>query len=155
MKKITAQAIYALFVTVPLVLLCGHAYLIHKGKTLDLACKAFVVSSLSSMSQRWTLESVKAVATPDLLEVIEKEPDKFLKIFSELSKLGSLHNVEKIGGEFQFNYRVGEGLQTTATYKAQAKFLNEDANINMCLRRIADQWRIGCLSINKGSMQSV
>lgn len=61
MKKITAQAIYALFVTVPLVLLCGHAYLIHKGKTLDLACKAFVVSSLSSMSQRWTLESVKAM----------------------------------------------------------------------------------------------
>lgn len=125
------------------------AYALYVGTKLDASSKRFAIESIGGLSKRWDVSSLKALATPNLLEQIIKNPDEFAQGMHEVSTLVRLENVDQIEGHAFVRYMIGEDNSTTASYQANATFGTGKAYISMCLELMKDQWRVNCITVNK------
>lgn len=146
-KQVLAIAIYGgKFLAVLVIVL---ALAVYAGTKADASSKQFAIDSLRVLSNQWNVDSLKTLATPQLLDQIAKSPDEFVNGMNHLSSLGPLLKVNQIEGQAFLQYNIGKENVATASYKANAAYGSGDAYISMCLQLIQDQWRVNCITINK------
>jgi hypothetical protein len=146
-KQVLAIAIYGgIFLAVLGIVL---ALAVYAGTKADASSKQFAIDSLRILSNQWNVDSLKTLATPQLLNQIAKSPDEFVHGMNHLSSLGPLFKVNQIEGQAFVQYNIGKENVTTASYRANAAYGRGNAYISMCLQLIQDQWRVDCITVDK------
>ena len=148
MKKFL-MTIGAMFLALLGVVVITVVYAMYSGNALDVSSKAFVLSSLATMSHHWEPSEISSIASPELKKTMEAQPEQVRETFRELSTLGELINAQSITGGAYVKLNIGDSTVTTASYNGHADFKNGAANVSICLLIVEGQWRINCVTIDK------
>jgi len=129
-----------------LVLLLGIAlfvgYAAHEGQALDASSKKYVEESVPPIFSTWSKDELLKRSSPQMLEVIRKNPQQLDRLFLKLSALGSLKSFSVTGGDSNVVYMTRDGKVTTASYVGRAIFEKGNAQIAVRLIQLSGNWHI-------------
>ena len=142
MLKVLGAVFLAILVGV--VALIGYAA--YSGPKLDASSKAYVDQVVPIIVSTWSPEEVLKRASPQFRQAVNDEQLKELLV--KLSKLGRLERYEGSKGDSNVSFTSQAGKVISATYVANAKFENGDAQINIRIIQLGGQWRLLSFYVN-------
>ena len=120
----------------------------HQGRALDASSKAYVEANVPPIISTWSKEELLKRSSPQLLKVINENPEQLDQLFQKLSKLGAMRSFDEVKGDSNVSYTTRDGKVTTASYIATAKFENGEARIAVRLIQLSGQWQFLLFNVN-------
>ena len=125
---------------------------VYQGNKLDKSSKAYVEANIRPMVSTWSKDELVKRASPQLLEIINKNPDQLDQLFKKLSKLGALQSLGEPKGQSLIAYTNSTGKVISAAYTETAKFDNGNADISIRLVQVDGQWQLLLFNVNSPLM---
>lgn len=123
-------------------------YGMYQGRDLDASSKAYVEANVPVVLRTWSEDELLKRAAPQLLSVLQAQPEQLHQVFQKLSALGALRSFYDVKGEATMAYTLKNGLVVTAAYVAQAKFEHGDGQVTIRLIRLSGAWKLLMLNVN-------
>jgi hypothetical protein len=109
---------------------------------LDSESKSYVDRVVPIIFRTWDQKELLNNASPELIKLIQSEPDKITSLFNKLSdKLGNLKEYKGSKGFTSVRY-TKEGKIVRAAYIVQVIFDKSDAQIKIGLIKHGENWQI-------------
>ena len=138
-------------VVVALISLGAGAYLLfqHFGGHYDVESKAYVDRIIPLVCKDWNEGLVLQESSPELMKFIEKDKEKFDKLFVWFAdRLGPLKEYKGSQGEAVLSYTAKDGKILTGSYAVQADFEKGPADIQVRVVLHGDKWQILLFKVN-------
>jgi hypothetical protein len=139
MKKFF-QILGGIFLVIVLVIAVVIGMGVRQGIRLDASSKAYVEANVKPVVTAWSKDELLARASPQLREILGKDPDQVDRLFAKLAKLGALKSLSEPKGQSLVAVNVGSGKTITASYRETGEFENGHADFNIRLVQIEGQW---------------
>ena len=123
-------------------------YLSYQGRGLDASSKAYVDKNLPLIVSNWSKRDLLKQASPQLLTIINENPDQIDRLFKGLARLGALRSYDGSKGDANISYTNKDGKLITAFYIANATFENGSAQITVRLIQVSGQWKFLMFQVN-------
>ncbi|HUX82690.1 MAG TPA: hypothetical protein VMV35_07615 [Halothiobacillus sp.] len=123
-------------------------YGMYQGRDLDASSKAYVEANVPVVLSTWSEDELLKRSAPQLLSVLQTQPEQLHQVFQKLSALGALRRFYDVKGEANMAYTLKNGLVVTASYVAQAKFEHGDGHVTIRLIRLSGAWKLLMLNVN-------
>jgi len=147
MKKVLSIA-GAIFLVLIITLGAFFGYAAYQGRGLDASSKAYIEENVPPVLSTWSKEELLKRSSPQLLKIVEENPERLDQLFQKLSKLGALKSFGEVKGDSQVFYNAGAGKTTTAAYTANARFEHGDARVSIRLMQNNGQWQFLLFNVN-------
>ncbi len=148
MKKLLSIAGGFFFVLI-LVVASFFGYAAYQGRGLDASSKAYVETNVPPIISSWSKDELLKRSSPQLIEIINENPDQLEQLFQKLTKLGALQTFGEVIGEATISITAQNGKVITAEYMTTAKFENGEGQISVRLiQSPSGQWQILLFGIN-------
>lgn len=115
--------------------------MIYQGSGLDRSSKAFVEENIRPIVSTWSRTELEKRASPQLLDVLNRNPGQTSQLFAKLSKLGALKSLDEPQGQATVAMNIGASNVISATYTETAEFENGHADLKLRLVQVRGQWR--------------
>ena len=118
------------------------------GTGLDASSKAYVDTSVPAIVSPWSKEELLKHSSPQLIEVVNKNPGQLDQLFAKLATLGAMQQYQGPAGQANLFFDFSKGKIVTAKYVAHAKFEHGDAEIQVQLVQASGEWQIINFHVN-------
>ena len=125
---------------------------VYQGNKLDKSSKAYVEANAQPIVSTWSKDELVKRASPQLLEVLNKDPDQVDQLFKKLSRLGALVSLAEPKGQATMAYTNSTGKVVSAAYTETAQFQNGKADISIRLIQVGGQWQVLLFNVNSPLM---
>jgi hypothetical protein len=125
---------------------------IYQGTRLDSSSKAYVEVNVKPVVETWSKEELLKRASPELIEILGKDPDQVDRLFTKLAKLGALKSLSEPKGQAVISVKNDTGKVVSASYTETGEFENGHADFNIRLIQIDGQWRFLGFYVNSPIM---
>ena len=136
----------AVFLAILVGVVAFIGYAAYSGSKLDVSSKTYVDQVVPIIVSTWSPEEVLKRASPQFRQAVNDEQLKELLL--KLSKLGHLDKYEGSKGDSNVSFTTQAGKVVSATYVANAKFENGDAQINIRIIQLGGQWQLLSFYVN-------
>ena len=116
-------------------------YSVYKGRSLDASSKEYVDNTVPMIVSSWSKDELLKRASPQLLQVISEKPDHLDSLFHGFAKLGAIRSYDGSRGEANVSYTNKSGKVISASYTADVKFENGNAQIRVRLVQVSGSWQ--------------
>lgn len=123
-------------------------YGVYQGRDLDASSKAYVEANVPVILSTWSEDELLKRSAPQLISVLQKQPEELHQVFQKLSSLGALRRFYDVKGEATMAYTLKNGRVVTAAYVAQAKFEHGEGRVTIRLVRLSGAWKLLVLNVN-------
>lgn len=151
MKKFF-QILGGIFLVLLLIIVVMVGIGIYQGTGLDASSKAYVEANVKPVVATWSKDELLKRASPQLIEILGKDPDQVDHVFAKLAKLGPLKSLSEPKGQSLVAVTTGSGKVISATYTEHGEFENGRADLNIRLIQIDGQWRFLSFFVNSPIM---
>jgi hypothetical protein len=151
MKKLLS-ILGGLFLLIVLVAAVCIGIGVYQGNKLDKSSKAYVEENVQPVVSTWSKDELAKRASPQLLEILNRNPDQVDQVMKKLSKLGALQSLGEPKGQATIAYTNSSGKVISAAYKEAAQFQNGKAEISIRLVQVAGQWQFLLFNVNSPVM---
>ncbi len=114
---------------------------VYQGTHLDSSSKAYVETNVKPVVAAWSKDELLKRASPQLLEILDKDPAQVDRLFAKLAKLGALKSLSEPKGQALVAVNTGSGKVVSAAYTESGEFENGHADFNIRLIQIDGEWR--------------
>jgi len=125
---------------------------VYQGTRLDSSSKAYVEVNVKPVVETWSKEELLKRASPELIEILGKDPDQVDRLFTKLAKLGALKSLSEPKGQAVISVKNDTGKVVSATYTETGEFENGHADFNIRLIQRDGQWRFLGFYVNSPIM---
>jgi len=136
------------FLAVILLLVGLFGFVAYEGHGLDVSSKAYVEVNVPPIIATWSTNELLKRSSPQLLEVINKNPQQLDELFRAFSRLGAMKTFGDVKGESTVAVTAQDGKVITAAYSGTGKFAHGDAQISVRLIQNAGQWQLLSFNVN-------
>ncbi len=148
MKKILSIAGGFFFVLI-LVVASFFGYATYQGRGLDASSKAYVETNVPPIISTWSKDELLKRSSPQLIEIINENPEQLEQLFQKLAQLGALQTFGEVKGEATISITAQNGKVITASYMTTAKFENGEGQIAVRLiQSPSGQWQLLLFNVN-------
>jgi hypothetical protein len=151
MKKFF-QILGGIFLVLVLIIAVMIGIGVYQGKRLDASSKAYVEANVKPVVATWSKDELLARASPQLIEILRKDPGQADQLFAKLAKLGPLKSLSEPKGQSLVAVNTGSGKTISASYTETGEFENGHADLNIRLVQIDGQWRFLGFYVNSPIM---
>jgi hypothetical protein len=138
----------ACFLVLVVVVIGFIGFAAYQGHVLDVSSKTYVQENVPPIVSRWSKNELLERSSPQLLKVVNDNPEQFDQLFSKLSSLGTMQSFGDVKGDSLISMTAQNGKVITANYIANAKFKNGDAQIYVQLIQMAGKWQFLTFRVN-------
>jgi len=124
-----------------LLLIACLFYVSYHGNEIDESARGFVVGKVPPILKTWSGAVFLQQASPQVVDMLSKNPDQLKTLFDKFSTLGELQSFSDVKGNHAVNYSF-TGMLVTARYTGQAKFKNGAAVVKIALVELDGEWKI-------------
>lgn len=125
---------------------------VYQGTRLDSSSKAYVEANVKPVVETWSKNELLKRASPELVEILGKDPDQVDRLFAKFAKLGPLKSLSEPKGQSLVAVNSGTGKVVSASYTETGEFENGRADFNIRLIQIDGQWRFLGFYVNSPIM---
>nr|WP_063572517.1 hypothetical protein [Luteibacter rhizovicinus] len=151
MKKFF-QILGGIFLVLVLIIAAFVGMGIYQGTRLDSSSKAYVEANVKPVVATWSKDELLKRASPQLIEILGKEPSQVDRLFEKFSKLGALKSLSEPKGQSLVAINTGSGKVISASYTETGEFENGRADFNIRLIQIDGEWRFLGFHVNSPIM---
>jgi hypothetical protein len=108
----------------------------------DSSSKLYIENNIPPIFSRWSVVEIRKNSSPQLLKIINDNPDQFEEFIKSASKIGRLKKLGDMKGGAGIFYNIRNGETVTANYEVGAEFENGDAHITIGLIKISGEWKL-------------
>ncbi len=123
MKKLLSIAGGFFFVLI-LVVASFFGYAAYQGRGLDASSKAYVETNVPPIISSWSKDELLKRSSPQLIEIINENPDQLEQLFQKLTKLGALQTFGEVIGEATISITAQNGKVITVVETNDAVLIN-------------------------------
>ena len=146
MKKVLSIA-GSISLVLVLALIGFIGYGIYEGRALDASSKEYVEANVPPIISTWSKDELLKRSSPQLSKALNRDPKILEQLFLKYSKLGILRSFDNVKGDTLIRYDAEEGKTITATYAANGRFQNGEADISIRLILLSGQWQFLAFSL--------
>ena len=125
---------------------------VYQGTRLDSSSKAYVETNVKPVVETWSKVELLKRASPELIEILGKDPGQVDRLFAKFAKLGPLKSLSVPKGQSLMAVTAGRGKVISASYTEAGEFENGHADFNIRLIQIDGQWRFLGFYVNSPIM---
>ncbi len=151
MKKFF-QILGGIFLVLVLIIAVMVGIGVYQGNRLDSSSKAYVEANVKPVVANWSKDELLKRASPQLTEILGKNPDQADRLFAKLAKLGSLKSLSEPKGQSLVAINTGSGKVISAAYSESGEFENGRADFSIRLIQVDGQWRFLSFYVNSPIM---
>jgi hypothetical protein len=147
MKKLF-QVLGGIFLVLLLIIGVMVGIGIYQGTRLDSSSKAYVEANVKPVVATWSKDELLKRSSPQLLEILAKNPDQADRLFAKLSRLGALISLGEPKGQSLVAVNIGSSKAVSASYTESAEFEHGHADVSIRLIQIDGQWHFLTFYVN-------
>ncbi|WP_266158251.1 hypothetical protein [Dyella silvatica] len=146
------QILGGIFLLLILIIAVMVGIVAYQGNRLDASSKTYVEANVKPVVATWSKDELLKRASPQLREILGKDPDQVDRLFAKLAKLGPLKSLSEPKGQSLVSVNTGSGKVVSASYTETGEFENGHADFNIRLVQIEGQWRFFGFYVNSPIM---